>query len=135
MIRTAAALPSEVNFKIINHGLPMIPLALLMPVLTASDRYFLKMFSSVEEICRYGIAYKFGMLINMLIVIPIQRSWGPQMFQVGNDLEESRKIHQDITFYYSFIGLFIIIGMSFFAETILLIFANEDYLSVSWVIP
>ena len=136
LIRTAAALPSgRLILKLLTYGLPMIPLALLMPVLTVSDRYFLKMFSSVEEIGRYGIAYKFGMLINMLIVIPIQRSWGPQMFQVGNDLEESRKIHQDITFYYSFIGLFIIIGMSFFAETILLIFANEDYLSVSWVIP
>ena len=69
-----------------------------MPFLTVSDRYFLHVFSSVEDIGRYGIAYKFGMLINMLLVIPVQRSWGPQMFQVGNLIEENKQIHRDITF-------------------------------------
>ena len=75
------------------------------------------------------------MLINMFLVIPINRSWGPQMFKVGNSLENNREIHQDITFYYSFIGWFIIIGLSFFSDTIISIFANEDYLSAAWLIP
>ena len=57
------------------------------------------------------------------------------MFQVGVASEETKKIHQDITFYYSFIGQFIIIALSFFADTILTIFANNNYLEVSWVIP
>jgi len=136
LIRSAPAIPSfGLMKKLLSYGLPIIPLILLMPVLTVSDRYFLNVFSSVEDIGRYGIAYKFGMLINMLLVIPVQRSWGPQMFQVGNLIEENKAIHRDITFYYSYIGLFIIIGLSFFSETILLIFANEDYLTVSWVIP
>jgi len=71
----------------------------------------------------------------MFLVIPIQRSWGPQMFQVGNSAEESRNIHQDITFYYSFIGLFILLGLSFFSDAIISVFANENYLLVSWLIP
>ena len=136
LIRSAPAIPSfGLMKKLLSYGLPIIPLILLMPVLTVSDRYFLNVYSSVEDIGRYGIAYKFGMLINMLLVIPVQRSWGPQMFQVGNLIEENKVIHRDITFYYSYIGLFIIVGLSLFAETILLIFANEDYLTVSWVIP
>ena len=136
LIRSAPAIPSfGLMKKLLSYGLPIIPLILLMPVLTVSDRYFLNVYSSVEDIGRYGIAYKFGMLINMLLVIPVQRSWGPQMFQVGNLIEENKAIHRDITFYYSYIGLFIIVGLSLFAETILLIFANEDYLTVSWVIP
>ncbi len=136
LIRSAPAIPSfGLMKKLLSYGLPIIPLILLMPFLTVSDRYFLHLFSSVEDIGRYGIAYKFGMLINMLLVIPVQRSWGPQMFQVGNLIEENKRIHRDITFYYSYIGLFIILGLYLFAETILLIFANENYLSVSWVIP
>jgi len=67
--------------------------------------------------------------------VPIQKYWGPQMFQVGDLLEENKKIHQDITFYYSFIGLFILLGLSLFSDTILTIFANDDYIEVSWVIP
>jgi O-antigen/teichoic acid export membrane protein len=136
LIRTAPAIPSaRFMKKLLSYGLPIIPLILLMPVLTVSDRYFLKLFSSVEDIGRYGIAYKFGMLINMLLVVPIQRSWGPQMFQVGNVLEENKRIHQDITFYYAFIGLFILVGLSLFSDTILTIFSNDNYLTVSWVIP
>ena len=136
LIKTAPALPSfKLIKKLLAYGLPIIPLILLMPVLTVSDRYFLQMYSSVEDIGRYGIAYKFGMLINMLLVVPIQKYWGPQMFQVGDLLEENKKIHQDITFYYSFIGLFILLGLSLFSDTILTIFANDDYIEVSWVIP
>ena len=136
LIKSALTVPSfAVMNKLLSYGLPIIPLILLMPVLTVSDRYFLSVFSSVEDIGRYEIAYKFGMLINMLLVIPVQRSWGPQMFQVGNLIEQNKQIHRDITFYYAYIGYFILLGLSLFAETILLIFANEDYLSVSWVIP
>ena len=136
LIRKTPVIPSlRIINKLLSYGLPIIPLILLMPVLNVSDRYFLKIFVSVEEIGLYGIAYKFGMLINMFLVIPIQRSWGPQMFQVGNSAEESRNIHQDITFYYSFIGLFILLGLSFFSDAIISVFANENYLLVSWLIP
>ena len=136
LLKTVPAMPSiRLIKKLLSYGLPIIPLILLMPVLTVSDRYFLQIYSSVEEIGRYGIAYKFGMLINMLLVVPIQKSWGPQMFHVGDLLEENKKIHQDITFYYSFIGLFIFLGLSLFSDTILAIFANNDYIEVSWVIP
>ena len=136
LIKYTPALPSfKFIKKILVFGLPMIPMILLMPVLNVSDRYFLKFFTSIEEIGRYGIAYKFGMLINMFLVIPISRSWGPQMFQVGKSKEESRKIHQDLTFYYSYVGWFIIVGLSFFSETIISIVANKEYLSAAWLIP
>ena len=136
LIKTIPVLPSfDLIKKILSYGLPIIPLTLLMPVLTVSDRYFLNIFVSIEEIGQYGIAYKFGLLINMLLVLPIQRSWGPQMFQAGSSLKDDKSIHEDITFYYSFIGLFFLLGLSFFSDTIISIFANENYLSLSWLIP
>jgi len=136
LIKTVPVLPSfDLIKKMLSYGLPLIPLILLMPVLTVSDRYFLNIFGSVEEIGQYAIAYKFGLLINIVLVLPIQRSWGPQMFQGGSSLKENKNIHEDITFYYSFIGLFILLGLSFFSDTIISIFANENYLSLSWLIP
>lgn len=136
LIKTVTVLPSfDLIKKILSYGLPIIPLTLLTPVLTVSDRYFLNIFVSIEEIGQYGIAYKFGMLINMFLVMPIQRSWGPQMFQAGSSLKDDKSIHEDITFYYSFIGLYFLLGLSFFSDTIISIFANENYLSLSWLIP
>ena len=136
LIKTTPGLPSfNIIKKLLKYGFPIIPMILLMPFLNVSDRFFLKIFASIEDIGRYGIAYKFGMLINMFLIIPINRSWGPQMFQVGNNFENNREIHQDITFYYSFIGWFIIISLSFFSDTIISIFTTEDYKSAAWLIP
>ncbi len=121
--------------KLLSYGMPMLPLILLTPFLNFSDRYFLKIFCSIEDVGKYSIAYKFGMLINMFLVVPVQRSWGPQMFQVGIESKENEKIHHDITFYYSFVGLFIFLGLSLFSERLLIIFSNVNYQSVSWIIP
>ena len=136
LIRNTQVFPSfEFIKKILIFGLPLIPMILLMPVLNVSDRYFLKLFTSIEEIGRYGIAYKFGLLINMFLVIPISRTWGPQMFQVGKSKENYRKIHQDLTFYYSYVGWFIIVGLCFFSDSIISIAANKEYLAAAWLIP
>jgi len=55
-----------------TFGFPMIPLALVAPVLTTSDRFFLNHFVSLEDIGLYSIGYKFGMLINVFLVTPLQ---------------------------------------------------------------
>jgi len=71
----------------------------------------------------------------MLLIIPIQKSWGPQMFQVGIKDKKSISVHEDITFYYSFIGLFIFLGLSLFSTELINLFANKDYVSSAWIVP
>ena len=136
LIKSITTFPSYNSIKrILSYGIPLIPMALLMPILSFSDRFFLNLFTSVEDIARYGIAYKFGMIINMLLIIPIQKSWGPQMFQVGIKDKKSISVHEDITFYYSFIGLFIFLGLSLFSTELINLFANKDYVSSAWIVP
>ena len=121
--------------KLIRYGLPIVPLALLAPILNTVDRFFINTFCSLEDLGKYGIAYKFGMLMNMFLVVPIQRSWGPQMFKVGDFNKDTRIIHQDLTFYYAYCGIFILVVLSFFSDSFLYFFATESYYSASWIIP
>ena len=125
----------SIGKKMIRYGIPIVPLALLAPLLNTVDRFFLSVFHSLDDLGKYSISYKFGMLMNMFLVVPIQRSWGPQMFKVGDNSRSTRIIHQDLTFYYAYCGILILIGLTFFSDTILYLFTTEDYYSISWIIP
>ncbi len=120
--------------KMLKYGMPFILIALVTPILTFSDRYFLKMFVTLDEIGVYSIAYKFGMLINMLLVVPLRRSWGPMMYKLGVR-ENSKSIYRDVLFYYSVIGSFLAILIIFFARDILRVATTEEYLTGALIIP
>ena len=50
----------------IRYGFPLIFHGISLLILTMSDRYLIKEIISVELAAIYGIAYKFGMMINMV---------------------------------------------------------------------
>jgi O-antigen/teichoic acid export membrane protein len=131
----AAVLPSITLLKkLMKYGLPLVIVSFVTPILTLSDRYFLNLFVSLEEIGVYSIAYKFGMLINMLLVVPLQRTLTPLIYQTGIG-QDAQKIYKDAMFYYALIGCFFLIVMDVLAPSFLQYFATKDYLSGAAIIP
>lgn len=118
----------------VKYGLPLIVTAFVTPVLSFSDRYFLNMFTSIEEIGIYSIAYKFGMLINMVLVVPLQRSWVPYMFRKGLN-EDSNFIFKDILYYYTILSTYIFILISVSGAYLLRVLTTEQYLPGAVFIP
>lgn len=129
------SLPSiSVYFKLLKYGFPLILLAIVTPILTVSDRFFLNLFVTLDDIGIYSISYKFGMLINIFIVIPLQRGWGPMMYRLGVE-EKSHEFYRDIMFYYAVIGSLIFLLTSFFIDDILRVIATPEYLTGAFIIP
>lgn len=120
--------------KLLKYGAPLIVFALIMPVLTLSDRFFLRIFISLEDIGIYSIAYKFGMLINILLVVPFQRGWSPLMYQLGVE-EKFSSLFKDIMFYFSVIGSVIFLAVSLFAANIIEIVATPEYIAGASIVP
>ena len=120
--------------KLLKFGAPLMVLVLVTPVLSFSDRFFLNMFVPLSEIGIYSIAYRFGLLINMILVIPIQRGWGPMMYRLGIE-EKSHQYYRDILFYYGIAGALLFLIISFFIEDILRVVATPEYVSGARVVP
>ncbi|NOZ74875.1 MAG: oligosaccharide flippase family protein [FCB group bacterium] len=120
--------------KLLRFGAPLILLAVVTPVLTLSSRGFLRLFVPLEEIGIYGIAYKFGMLINMLLVVPLQRGWIPLMYRMGIE-KKSHAIYRDVLFYFATIGSVFFLIVSFFSQPLLTTIAQPEYLSGAFLIP
>lgn len=135
ILRRAAALPSITLLKkLMKYSLPLVIASFVTPILTLSDRYFLNLFVSLEELGVYSIAYKFGMLINMLLVVPLQRTLTPLIYKTGVG-QNAQKIYKDAMFYYALIGCFFLILMDIFAPLFLQYFATKNYISGAVIIP
>lgn len=120
--------------KLLKYGAPFIFLALVAPILTLSSRFFLSIFTSLEDIAIFFIAFKFGMLINMFLVVPLQRGLIPMIYRMGiNNL--SKSIYRDMLFYYTVIGSILFLVISLFIKPILGFVTQPEYLQGASIIP
>jgi len=118
-----------------KYGIPLIPLILVFPVLNLSDRFFLTLFVSPEEIGVYSVSYRIGMILQMGLVVPLQRSWLPMMYKMDIEKSENRDIIRDSLFYFCILGGIVFLGISQMGEFILGIASTEAYLVGSKLIP
>jgi len=129
------SLPSISIFKqLIMFGIPFILFGLATPILTLSDRFFLNMFVPLSLIGIYSINYKFGMMINMFVIIPIQRGLLPMIYKEGLR-DEMKPIYKDILFYYLIIGCLFILGITFFIKPFIGFVSSTEYLEAAYVVP
>ena len=135
MLKNYITVPSlEVFLKLIRFGAPLVLLGLVTPVLTLSDRFFLNMFVPLSMIGIYSINYKFGMLINMFLVVPLQRGLLPMIYKQGLK-DEMQPIYKDTIFYYLVIGCFMILGITFFIRPVIALIASSEYLEATYIVP
>ncbi len=135
VLRRYAVLPSFKAFNtLFKFGAPLIVLALVPPVLKLADRFFLNYYVSLEDIGIYSIAYKFGMIINMFLIMPLQKSWLPMMYKIGVE-EEAHTYHRDLLFYYGVVGGAFFLAIAFFHRELIQLAATSDYLKFAFVVP
>lgn len=111
-----------------------IPTSLASTVLTLSDRYFLAGFIGYSETGIYSIGYKFGTLIEPIFVSPFKSVFTPYKFQVWKDDDAQDKLN-NMFIKYHFIGCFIILIISFYCKSIILIFTTNAYANAYKLVP
>ncbi len=82
--RSELAVELELTKPLLTFGLLMVPGVLTGWINNLSDRYILNLFSQLDEVAVYGIGYKFGMVIQFLIVWPFQLAWPALAFSISN---------------------------------------------------
>ncbi len=135
ILRNFWTFPSLNTFlNLAKFGAPLVLLGLVTPILTLSDRFFLNMFVPLSMIGIYSINYKFGMLINMFLVVPLQRGLLPMIYKQGLK-DEMQPIYKDTLFYYSVIGCFLILGITFFIRPVIALVTSSEYLEATYIVP
>lgn len=112
--------------KLWLFGLPIIPASIAMWVMDLSDRYFIEIFRSSEEVGIYSLGYKIGMIVNIMIVAPFQLAWPTLYFDVSKR-NDAPKIFSKVLVYFTLGGTFLALVLGVLAPEILRLIASPAY--------
>lgn len=131
---TGISFSKSALYKLLQFGLPMVPGSVAGYLLTMSDRYLLNIFSTTDQVGLYDIAYKFGMIIQMVLVMPFRTAWLPFVFSVQKK-PEANKIYSGALTYFLLAAIFLFLALTFFVKEIIIVVSTAAYLPGVNAIP
>jgi len=112
--------------KLWAFGLPIIPASIAMWVMDLSDRYFIEIFRSSDEVGIYSLGYKLGMLVNIMVVAPFQLAWPTLYFDVSKR-GDAQQIYSRVLTYFTMLATSLALVLGVLAPEILRVLAGEAY--------
>jgi len=120
--------------EMVRYSIPLIPGVIGMYVLNFSDRYFLNHFSTLDQVGLYAIAYKFGYLLNTLVMSPFNLVWGPKMFEIYRMPNKNETLNN----VFALVTLILVTAaftMSIFIKETLIVMTTAKYYAAALVVP
>ena len=77
--------------EMLRYGLPIMVGNIAAHVITLSDRFFLKAYSSSTELGYYSYGYKYGDLVNSLLISTFFLAWNPMRWDIF-EMKDSKSI-------------------------------------------
>ncbi len=122
---------------IFKYSYPFLLTAMFGMVLSNLDRIILRAFFSLTEVGLYALAYKFGTLIQELIIEPYTRNFGAYRFKIMKDAnvkEHLLKLYNQVLLILVIAGL----GVSLFSRDVMRIMTApgfwDAYRTVPWIV-
>jgi len=120
--------------SMLRFGLPYLPTAFFGYIVSNGDRYFLTMFSNLDEVGIYALGAKIGMFGLAFIVEPFGRVWTPFLFENYNKEGGSQLISKVFTIY-TVIVVTVALGISVSAPTIIPLISDEAFYESFKLVP
>lgn len=121
--------------SLLDYGLPLIPNGLALWALALLDRWLLReLGGDLSIVGQYGVAYKFGMIVSFLLVIPMRTAWLPTLYTV-RDHPDSDRLYGRLLTYVVAIGGAIALGLAVFSYEIIDLAADPGYIASAGPLP
>lgn len=120
--------------EMLRYGLPYVPGGVSMFIINFGDRFFLQRFASLAEVGLYSLGYKFGMIINLLLLAPFILAWGPKRFEIAKTAA-AKDIFSVVLTYFWFVEIFCSLGIAILIKDILRIMSPPEYFAAHKVVP
>lgn len=100
----------------------------------SANRYFIRVFGSLEEVGLFELAVRFGAIISLLIWMPFAQYWQIERFEIYKQ-ENPIPIYQSVFRFVCFLMVAVGLGVSLFAEIVIRIMASNQFLAASSAVP
>ena len=120
--------------KMIDFGAPLILSNLALFVLNFSDRFFLQHLRSLDAVGIYAVGYKFGYMLNYLVVQPFFVMWQSRMYAIHAQ-PEHRAIFRQFFSMFSLGMIYVGLAMSLFSSEVVSVMVEPKFSASQNVIP
>lgn len=120
--------------QMMRFGLPLILSNLAVFALNFSDRFFLQHLRSLEVVGIYAVGYKFGFMINFLLLQPFYTMWQSRMYVIHAQPEHP-KIFSQIFVLFSLLLTYAALALSILSPEIVHLMAGPKFAASQNVIP
>lgn len=118
--------------QMLRYSLPLIPGALAYWVVTFSDRFFVQVYRSTDEVGLYQIGSSLAAFV-ILLTGAFQMAWGPFAFSIHKE-QHARQVYATVFLAYLWVTSLICSGLTVFAPELIRLFATERYLGAGTVV-
>lgn len=120
--------------RMVRYGLPLALVQVCLFVINFSDRFFLQAYSDFTQVGIYALAYKFGIMMNTLVVSNFFQIWQARSFEVAKDPNAADFYRR--VFRYLVYGLFAAgLALSVLAQDVIAIMAPAEYGGGAMLVP
>ncbi|MGV1098220.1 lipopolysaccharide biosynthesis protein [Thiovibrio sp. JS02] len=123
----------EIMRKMFRYALPLVPSAVAMAAVHSADRFFLQRMVGLEATGLYAIGYKFGMLVNILVLGPFLLIWQPKRITLADDHNAAEKYGQIFTYLFALTSFVAVALTGLAKETVQIMTAPAYWQSYSLV--
>ncbi len=120
--------------EMLQFGLPLILSNLALFTLNFSDRFFLQHLRSLDVVGIYAVGYKFGFMMNYLLVQPFYVMWQSRMYLI-HEQPDHPKIFGQIFVLYSALLTYAALCLAVLSPEIIRVMVDPKFRSSQAVIP
>jgi len=120
--------------EMLSFGLPLVPAGLAAWIMTMADRYFLQFLSTSQELGLYSLGYKFGMIIQVLIVGPFNLAWAPFLLSIAKE-KEARQVYSSVLTYFALVAIAVALVLSVLSKELLIVATTPPFYAAYRVVP
>jgi len=120
--------------SMVAFGAPLLLADLGSFVVSNSDKYFLKIYTSLSEVGIYSLGYKLGFILWAFTVIPIFNIWGPQRFEIAKK-PDAQSINNRVFFFYNLLIVSFALGLSLFSLDLFRIMSHPSFWGAFKIVP
>jgi len=103
-------------------------------ILHFGDRFLLQKLDSLESVGIYSLAYKFGMMANVLVVSPFMMTWAPKQFEIVKK-PDAKKTYSYIFTYFVLALVYVSLGIAILIKDVVVIVSDQQYHSAYTYVP
>jgi O-antigen/teichoic acid export membrane protein len=118
----------------IKYGIPFVAVLIGQFIINSADRFILQRITSLEDVGIYALGYKFGFLVNFLVVVPFQLMWEGKMFEIEKQ-SDAKEVYSQVLTYFTLTLILIALSLTLFIDEILFVMTTPAYHSAARIVP